>query len=178
MPQIDYTGENTLTYALTLLKNWAVAKEAGKGLSSNDFTNADKAKLDGLKNITVTSTTVSDGTTTTNPIPVAAASITSSDTGYTSAIQVYNYVADALSHITGISFEIVQVLPATGDAGKIYLVPHGGSSQQNIYDEYIYFNNAWEKIGTTEVDLSNYVQYSDLSEISNQRVQQIWDAIV
>lgn len=177
MSNINYTGDNTLVYLMTLIKNWGVAKEDGKGLSTNDFTNADKTKLDGLKSITVTQSTVSDGTTTTRTIPEQAQSISSSDTGYTSAIQVYNYVADALSHITGISFEIVETLPETGAAGTIYLVPHTPTATQNIYDEYIYFNNAWEKIGTTDIDLSNYVQFSNLDEISNTRVQQIWDSI-
>lgn len=69
------------------------------------------------------------------------------------------YVTNAIGGITGVSFVIVQTLPATGAAGAIYLVPNSGSSP-NIYDEYIYVANAWEKIGTTEIDLSGYVQTS------------------
>lgn len=178
MSNINYTGDNTLVYLMTLIKNWGVAKETGKGLSTNDFTNAEKTKLDGLKNITVSQSTVSDGTTTTRTIPAQASSITSTDTGYTSAIQVYNYVADALSHITGVKFEIVQALPTTGEAGTIYLVPHSPTATQNIYDEYVYISNTWEKIGSTDIDLSEYVKTSELVEITNSRVQQIWDSIV
>lgn len=37
----------------------------------------------------------------------------------------------------------------------IYFVPKTGDSSDS-YDEYIYVNNAWEKIGNTQVDLSNY----------------------
>ena len=69
------------------------------------------------------------------------------------------YVTNAIGGITSVSFVIVQTLPATGAAGAIYLVPNSGSSP-NIYDEYIYVANAWEKIGTTEIDLSGYVQTS------------------
>ena len=69
------------------------------------------------------------------------------------------YVTNAIGGITSVSFVIVQTLPATGAAGAIYLVPNSGSSP-NIYDEYIYVANAWEKIGTTEIDLSGYVQKS------------------
>ena len=59
---------------------------------------------------------------------------------------------DAIS--TG-QFLVVQELPQTGEDKTIYLVPNGGSDP-NIYDEYIYINNAWEKIGSTEIDLNNY----------------------
>lgn len=71
-------------------------------------------------------------------------------------------ITTAISGITGVEFEVVQTLPATGDAGTIYLVPNQGTTP-NIYDEYIYVNNAFEKIGTTEIDLSNYVTTTDLN---------------
>lgn len=71
-------------------------------------------------------------------------------------------ITTAISGIVGVEFEVVQTLPATGDAGTIYLVPNQGTTP-NIYDEYIYVNNAFEKIGTTEIDLSNYVTTTDLN---------------
>ena len=55
-----------------------------------------------------------------------------------------------------LKFEVVQTLPSTPDTHTIYLVPKSTSETNNIYDEYMYINNAWELIGTTEVDLSNY----------------------
>lgn len=79
-------------------------------------------------------------------------------------------VTTAISGITGISFSIVQTLPSTGEAGVIYLVSNSGSGQ-NIYDEYIYVNNAFEKIGTTDVDLSGYLQIS--AKISNGEIDTI-----
>ena len=66
-------------------------------------------------------------------------------------------ITDALSGITGINFSVEDdELPATGEAGTIYLVPNSSTELDNSYDEYIYVDNSWEKIGTTEVDLSNY----------------------
>ena len=41
---------------------------------------------------------------------------------------------------------------ASAEAGAFYLVKAG--SDLNKYDEYFVVNNAWEKMGTTEVDLS------------------------
>lgn len=74
-------------------------------------------------------------------------------------------ITTAISGITGVQFEVVQTLPATGDAGTIYLVPNSGTTP-NIYDEYIYVNNSFEKIGTTEIDLSNYVTNTDYASSS------------
>lgn len=64
-------------------------------------------------------------------------------------------ITNAISGIQGISYEVVQTLPATGEAGVIYLISNSGSGQ-NIYDEYIWTGSAFEKIGTTDVDLSGY----------------------
>lgn len=64
-------------------------------------------------------------------------------------------VTNAISGIQGISYEVVASLPATGEAGVIYLVSNSGSAP-NIYDEYIWTGTAFEKIGTTDVDLSGY----------------------
>ena len=62
---------------------------------------------------------------------------------------------NVISATAGITFSVVETLPETGDTQTIYLIANSGSAP-NIYDEYIYVNSAWEKIGTTEVDLTNY----------------------
>lgn len=56
----------------------------------------------------------------------------------------------------GFDVEVVQSLPQTGDAQTIYMLPKANSGASDVYDEYIYTNNAWEKIGNTQTDLSNY----------------------
>lgn len=56
-----------------------------------------------------------------------------------------------------IDFRIVQVLPTTDiSESTIYMVPSLDAETQNLYDEYIYVNNAWEKIGSKSIDLSDY----------------------
>lgn len=92
--------------------------------------------------------------------------------GYQTSAQVQSAINTAISGITGIDFQVVQSLPQTGAAGTIYLVSNGGSGQ-NVYDEYIYVNNAFEKIGTTAIDLSGYVQFSDLVAITNAEIDTI-----
>lgn len=56
-----------------------------------------------------------------------------------------------------VQIQVVSSLPQSGQANTIYLVPSGGS-KPDVYDEYVWVNNAWELIGNTEVDLSNYLQ--------------------
>jgi hypothetical protein len=98
------------------------------------------------------------------------------DSGFQNATQVQNAINAALADITGIEFQIVQTLPSTGEKGVIYLVPNSGSGN-NSYDEYIWITNGstskFEKIGTTDVDLSGYVLRSDLVAITNAEIDTI-----
>lgn len=86
--------------------------------------------------------------------------------------EVNTAISNALSGISGISYEIVANLPQTGEAGVIYLKSNNGNNP-NSYDEYIYVNNDFEKIGTTDVDLSGYVQASDLVAVTNGEIDTI-----
>ena len=53
--------------------------------------------------------------------------------------------------------EIVASLPTTDiDTATIYMILNGTSATENIYDEYMYISNAWELIGTSATDLTNY----------------------
>jgi hypothetical protein len=55
----------------------------------------------------------------------------------------------------GIEFKEVQTLPTTGENKYIYLVPKTGTTN-DIYDEYIWINGKFEKIGSTAINLANY----------------------
>ena len=63
---------------------------------------------------------------------------------------------------SGVQIVIADVLPtATADTmGKIYFIPHVHEASNDIYDEYLTIkvseNYSWEKIGNTDIDLSNY----------------------
>lgn len=274
---LKYLDENGLLYFWQKIKNKFVAQESGKGLSTNDYTTAEKTKLNGIStgaevnqnafsniavgtttvaadtktdtltlsagdNVTLTAnstsdtitiaatdTTYSEATTSTaglmstadktklNGIEAGATAITvdstlsststnplqnkaintalgnkadlasptftgtpkaptpsasTNNTQIATTAYVTSAISTAISGISGISFEIVTTLPSTGDSGTIYLVSNSGSST-NIYDEYIYVNNAWEKIGTTDVDLSDYVKTTDLVAITNAEIDTI-----
>jgi len=68
----------------------------------------------------------------------------------------------------GIRYEIVQTLPATGENGVIYLVPKEGETD-DIYDEYMYINSAWEKIGSTGVTPTVLYEEKTYAEIKALR---------
>lgn len=75
----------------------------------------------------------------------------------------------AIGSIVTFSVQIVQELPpvAQGNAKVIYLVP-SEEGTNNSYIEYLFVNNAFEKIGTTKIDLSGYATTANLTaEITN-----------
>lgn len=65
------------------------------------------------------------------------------------------YVDDAIKGVTQFDYQVVDTLPTTGQKGTIYLVAHTHGIQDG-YDEYIWVNDAWEKIGSTDIDLTDY----------------------
>ena len=60
----------------------------------------------------------------------------------------------AIGDLKTIELSVVESLPAEGASNVIYLVEENKFSGN--YVEWIYVNGAWERIGTTAADLSNY----------------------
>lgn len=61
-------------------------------------------------------------------------------------------VDNLLSNLKKATITVVDTLPATGSEGIIYLV--GASTP---YEQYVWEGSAWIDLGSTEIDLSNYV---------------------
>lgn len=97
--------------------------------------------------------------------------------GYQTEAEVNAAIDAALEDVTGIDFQIVQTLPQTGEKGIIYLVPNN-TLGSNIYDEYIYVfvspGYRFEKIGSTDIDLSGYVQASEMHALTNTEIDAIF----
>lgn len=105
---------------------------------------------------------------TDSDLPTATSDLTNDSGFITNAVNdLVNYYTksqtytqaevDALiGQISTVNFLIVQSLPTQDiSTSTIYLLANSGTAP-NIYDEYIYINNAWEKIGSTAIDLTNY----------------------
>ena len=77
-------------------------------------------------------------------------------------------VNNLIGQIGSLQFQVVNELPLTGNSSYIYLVPSSNPTTQNIKDEYIWVNNAWEQIGSTQANLTGYATETWVnSQISN-----------
>ena len=91
--------------------------------------------------------------------------------------QISQAVDDIYENITSIEIQQVNFLPSEGRKGVIYLVPiEEADADNNTKDEYIWLEDdaRFEKIGTTDIDLTGYLQESDISEVLSDDI----DALV
>ena len=86
---------------------------------------------------------------------------------------VYDFVTAAIAGISGFHAEIVSELPASGQSNILYLVAKSTAASGDGYDEYLYINGGWERIGSTDIDLSGYVQAADMHAITNTEISDI-----
>lgn len=63
-----------------------------------------------------------------------------------------------IGNIKSFSTAIVEALPAEGNAATIYLVPakSADAANKDSYDEFIFVDGNWEKIGNTQISLDGY----------------------
>ncbi len=237
---MSFVTDSILKTALGKIKAWGegkfVAQESGKGLSTNDYTTAEKTKLSGiaegankyvhpsytaqksgLYKVTVDAaghvsgatavakaditalgipaqdTTYADATTSTHGLmsvndkkkldaiasgaqvnkietvkvngtaltPDSSKAVNVDLSAYAKSADVTKEIASAVSGVTQIDYSVVESLPSTGKKGIIYLVANSDSGN-NIYDEYIYINSKFEKLGSREMDLSSYAKKTDI----------------
>lgn len=104
--------------------------------------------------------------------------VTADGSNAVSGKAVYDYVTAAIADITGFHAEIVTELPTVGQTNILYLVAKSSAASGDGYDEYLYINGAWERVGSTGIDLSGYVQASEMHAITNTEittiVNQVW----
>lgn len=86
---------------------------------------------------------------------------------YAIKTEVTQEIAQAVSGIKGFDAQVVESLPQTGEKGILYLVTNSGSGQ-NIYDEYLWVNGKYEKLGTREIDMTAYAKKSELPTKTSQ----------
>lgn len=113
-----------------------------------------KVKMDAMA-VTIDSTVTADGT---NAVTGKA---------------VYDFVTAAIAGISGFHAEIVSELPASGQSNILYLVAKSTAASGDGYDEYLYINGAWERVGSTDIDLSGYVQAAEMHAITNTEISDI-----
>lgn len=71
-------------------------------------------------------------------------------------------VNQLISDINGLKKEIVTTLPTENiDTNTIYLVAKESGDGNDYYNEYLYINGNFEFIGSTQIDLTDYVKNTD-----------------
>ena len=84
-------------------------------------------------------------------------------------------IAAAVANAHHLKREIVSVLPEVSEANEdtIYMVPDAGStdtagSNKSVYTEYMLVNGAFERIGTSDVDLGNYFTKDQVTDAKGE----------
>ncbi|MDK7377442.1 hypothetical protein QP531_06380 [Peptoniphilus harei] len=198
---LDFQG---LQQLVGVIKDKFVQKESGKSLSTNDYTDEEKQKLSTLKTYNVATseeagllssanlnkinsidegaeknviTKIKRNGTLVNisnkevdiTVPTKYSELVN-DKDLVSSSQVKTLISEA-RHMKK---EIVSTKPSTGEENVIYLVGPKGSGN-NIYEEWLYINGQWEKIGDTDtkVDLSGYLKTNDIKAITTEEINQV-----
>lgn len=98
-----------------------------------------------------------------------------------SLVSAINEVLVGSGSGAGINIQIVDELPTENiSLTTIYFKHTTTTKPHNVYEEWMYINDAWELIGTTEMDLSGYAttaMVGDLSTLKTTDKDNLVDAI-
>ena len=93
---------------------------------------------------------------------VLAGEIDALKTGVYTKTETDSAIATAIAAVDHLSREIVQILPENASEKIIYMVRREDGTGQDVYNEYMYINGAWEIIGDTSVDPTGYAKTEDI----------------
>lgn len=164
--EILLSGSQTTIYSDLYMRDGGVIAYDSADRSNTEVWNTNGGTVD----LTTYAPLASPALTGTPTAPTATAGTNTTQIATTQFVTTA--VNNAIGGVTGITYEVVQTLPASGSAGTIYLISNSGTNP-NIYDEYIYVNNGFEKIGTTDVDLTGYWSKTELVVIPNTTIDYI-----
>ena len=202
-PNYDRLDSNGLLYFLqrikTIFTGMFVEKETGKGLSTNDYTTAEKTKLNGIA--TGAEANVIEGVTLfgsdasitnkkavlTGVAPLASPAFTGTPTVPTadtatnttqaaSTAFVKNAIAAALSGQLELHFSFLQALPQSGVEGTFYFIPAENSETGvDEWEEYVWnaTDEQFERVGAATLDLTDYFNTTNLPAITNSQIETI-----
>ena len=87
---------------------------------------------------------------------------------YSTTLEMNQAISTAIAGIASakLSYEIVQTLPTEGiDTSTVYMILQQESGADDYYDQYMYINNQWAHLGTSEIDLSGYAKLTDIPTV-------------
>ena len=144
---------------------WAAIKTALAG-------KADLSALDGYTTPDAVATAITSALANYSTNAAVQTAITAALANYMTASEVNDAIADAAAKAAGISFEVVDTLPETGEEKVIYLTPNGKTGN-NVKDEYMWVDGKWEILGSTAINLDEYWSKGELSVMTAEELQAI-----
>lgn len=86
--------------------------------------------------------------------------------------QTDSAISTAVANADHLKREIVSVLPGVEEADEhtIYMVGTGAGSEDSVYEEYMLINGGFEKVGSSEVDLTNYALKSYVDSAKTEAI--------
>ena len=76
--------------------------------------------------------------------------------------EIMRNLVEELKALAANKFKIVDVLPEVGEFAVIYLVPSTTPSNNDVYDEWAYVSEKWERIGSTRFEIDSYYTKSEV----------------
>lgn len=182
-----------------------VDKVSGKGLSTNDYTTAEKNKLADIASgatrnivdsalsktstnpvqnkvlatkISTIETNVSAAATTAGNAAASAAAIKNDLANYYKKTETYSQteINNKISAIPKFGITVCEALPDSNiSKTTVYLLKSSKEETDNLYDEYIYVDSKWEKLGTQTVgDIAGLITRMTAAEANiNQHTSSI-----
>ena len=164
---INGDGEGSIKKALSDAKAYTDSVASGKADVEHTHEIADvdglQGALDGKANATHTHTTAQVDGLDTALAGKANKATTLAGYGITDAYtkgETNSAIATAVAAAPHLKRTIVEQLPEAEEADEniIYMVGTGAGSEDSAYEEYMLINGAFEKIGSSKVDLTNYAE--------------------
>lgn len=183
------TLDNLTRFANNAIEKF-VAKEDGKGLSSNDFTNDQKEKLEGLENYVLpqASAEVAGGIKVGAGLSITEDGILSATGGGTAdAVEWDNVVGKPTDLLQAgdvyskeeIDAKVNSVYRFKGSVEGLVALPVEGNTVGDVYNlqdtgmNVAWDGSKWDYLGI-DVDLSGYVQAEDLIEATDEQIDALF----
>ncbi len=165
----DYTAYDDSEVKKSISDETTERKSSDETLQKNIDTKANQTDLDSLS---------SDLDTLQKAYNTEASTRELADTALTNLIntEVQNRIkadselSEKISAIPKFAIEVVNELPTSDiSVSTVYLLKTSDTETGNLYTEYIYVNNAWEKLGTQTLDLSDYYHKNEVNTLLNTK---------
>lgn len=167
-----------------------VAKEEGKSLSTNDFTNAQKEKLEGLENYVLpqASAEVAGGVKIGAGLSITDDGILSATGGGTADAVEWDNVVGKPENLLQVGdvyskdevdAKVNAVYKFKGSVANLAALPAEGNTLGDVYNlqdtgmNVAWDGSKWDYLGI-DVDLSGYVQAEDLIEATDEQIDALF----